>query len=132
MINGGKDGSVDGYTATDLNATFSDTEVEGAIADVIQAFKSLLKKCGALVDPTDGGGTVVTTGTAVVGTSTSFTSDFSVGDFVTITVAANTYEVREITEITDDTHMTLNKALTADVSGVAYEIGARVTPCFVG
>ena len=58
-------------------------------------------------------GTSNVTGTAVVGTGSNFTTILSVGSRVYISG-----QVRTVATITDDTHMTIDSALTSDVTGV--------------
>ena len=59
----------------------------------------------------------------IIGTSTTFTSSFAVGNLIKI-ANASTSEIRRITEITDDTHIKLANNLSNSWSGanVAYTL----------
>ena len=61
-------------------------------------------------------GTVATTSgsTAVVGTSTTFTTSLKVGDYITIATVPGVYQVATIA---DDTHLTLSANASATASG---------------
>lgn len=66
-------------------------------------------------------GTVTTVGTtAIVGTSTSFLTDFVVGDVI----ATAGGRVRRITVVTDDTHMTAESAMATETA-VTYKRGGK-------
>lgn len=62
-----------------------------------------------------GTGTVSTTGTAVAGVSTLFTTELAVGGMIIISSQA-----RFISAITDATNLTLDRALTSNVSGQSF------------
>lgn len=66
-------------------------------------------------DTYTGTGTVTTTGTAVVGSSTLFTTELIVGNGIFISGQG-----RVVSVITDDTHLTLDSALSSDVAGQAF------------
>jgi len=61
-------------------------------------------------------GTIVSTGTAVTGTSTLFTTEYIVGDVLFVTTGA-TIEGRRIVTITDDTNIVVESAYTVDIAG---------------
>lgn len=65
----------------------------------------------------NGGGTVSSTGTAVVGSGTSFQSALSVGDNLFVQGQA-----KRITAIADDTHLTINTGFSPDLNaGTSYQ-----------
>ncbi len=65
-----------------------------------------------------GAGTVTTNGTAaIVGSGTSFTTTFQVGDSIMINGESN---IGTIASITDNTHLTLYSAAATSASGLAY------------
>ncbi len=68
-------------------------------------------------DKTSGTGTISSTGTAVSGSGTSFSSEFSVGD----DIVANG-ETRIISTVTDNTNLTVNSAFSSDLTaGTDFE-----------
>ncbi len=63
----------------------------------------------------------ITTNTTVSGTSTTFTTDFQVGD----AIRSNGGQVRRITNIGDNTTMTVDSAWSSGETTVAYKRGGR-------
>lgn len=63
-----------------------------------------------------GTGTVSTTAAAVVGVSTLFTTQLAVGQVIIISSQS-----RVISAIADNTHLTLDRGLTSNVSGQAFQ-----------
>lgn len=61
-------------------------------------------------------GTITSTGTAVTGSSTTFTTTFAVNDYIIAEIADTTKQtnVAQITSITDNTHLTLVSAFATD------------------
>ena len=70
------------------------------------------------------GGTVSTSGRKdyIVGSGTSFLSDFKLGDYIWFTT---TDEVVKISNIVSDTELYINKELSGAVSGVAFKVVPR-------
>ena len=66
---------------------------------------------------TAGAGTVSNAGTAVTGVGTAFLTDFSIGDYI----IANSVQIR-VTNIADDTHLTLDTAPAVAWVALAYSI----------
>lgn len=64
-------------------------------------------------------GTITSTGTAVVGVGTLFTSELAVNDYIR-TENANGGYVAKVSAITDDTNLTLSTAFPANVSAISY------------
>jgi hypothetical protein len=62
-------------------------------------------------------GTISATGTAVVGSGTTFTTDLAVGDFICGTAG----QYREVASITDNLNLVLVSAFSSDFSGQAYK-----------
>lgn len=69
-----------------------------------------------------GTGTVSTSGTAVTGVGTSFTTQLAVN----VTIIINS-QARIITVITDNTHLTLDVALSGNVSGQTFQYPIQMT-----
>lgn len=65
-------------------------------------------------------GTVSSSGTTVTGTSTTFQTDFQVGD-----VIVSGAQARRITNITDDDTLTIASAFSPDLSGATYKRGGE-------
>lgn len=63
-------------------------------------------------------GTVTTTGTAVVGTGTTFLADFTVGSYIKV---LSTGETQEVTVIGGDTSITVKSPFVSDVTNNAIE-----------
>jgi hypothetical protein len=72
-------------------------------------------------------GTITSTGTRVVGTSTLFTTELQKGDYIFNTTAATAPEVRRVKHILDNTHLILESAFTVDVSAINLN---RVRPAY--
>lgn len=83
------------------------------VTKILYAILSSLSSAG-----TAGTGTITSTGTALVGVGTSFTTEFTSGDYI---VEAGG-QTRIVDVITDNTHMTVTVAYSPDVSGVAFTI----------
>jgi hypothetical protein len=63
-------------------------------------------------------GTITSTGTRVVGSSTLFTTQLKQGDYIYNTTAATLSEVRCVKHILDNTHLILESAFSVDVSAI--------------
>ncbi|MDF2549748.1 MAG: hypothetical protein K0S07_815 [Chlamydiales bacterium] len=79
----------------------------------------------ALLISSNLGGTIQVNGTAVTGTSTSFNTDFQVGDIISCSQGN-----RMITQITDNTHLTCQSAFSANAAGLSYKRGGRAPSAF--
>ena len=68
-----------------------------------------------------GTGTIVTTGTAVVGTGTDFDPEVIVGDYLIAVdaTAGKGNEARKVISIADDTNLVIESAFSTDISGKA-------------
>lgn len=67
------------------------------------------------------GTAAVSAGTSVTGTSTTFNTDFQVGDVICVTGA----ECRRITAVGGSTSITVESAFSSTVSGASYKRGGR-------
>lgn len=77
-------------------------------------------------------GTTATTGTAVTGTTTSYDTEFAVGDLIyDWDGAAGSGEARIVTVITSATAMTIDRAFTADLSAATVQAVTMSTLLYV-
>ena len=76
----------------------------------------------AFVRKTNAAGTIsiVNGSSNVTGSGTSFTSYFSVGDYIAINIGTDKYEVARINEIVSNTSMVLSEVMKSTMSGRTY------------
>jgi len=81
-------------------------------------FFSCMKVNGDFSSDSTGTGTITTTATACVGVGTIFTTQLEVGNVI---YDATLKEYREVSAITDNTHLTLANAFSSNRSGTAFK-----------
>lgn len=107
-------------TATDNGLLVFDPAAAGA-GRLIRSFDSPInvKWAGARGAGEARTGTITSTGTAVVGVGTLFTTELTINDYIR-TENANGGYVAKVSAITDDTNLTLSTAFPANVSGESF------------
>jgi hypothetical protein len=117
-----------GLAANDLikiySPLFPETNYVVAVVNSIVSNTSLTVKRAFGDLAANGTGTVAVNNSVatITGTGTSFTTDFTVGDFVAVWANSSSYEVRPIASITNATSMSIvsNTLFTITVSGTPY------------
>jgi hypothetical protein len=86
-------------------------------------FFSCMKINGDFVSDSTGTGTISSSGTAVTGTGTSFTTELAAKNVI---YEATLKEYREVLSVTDDTHCTLVSGFSSNVSGKAFKYNSAM------
>ena len=106
---------VDSDTQIILEAQFS-TNLTSAFSFTVTVNKNTAMTISAVI-PTQntGTGTISSTGTAVTGSSTNFTGQLAVNKLISVGL-----QTRRVTNIGDNTHLTIDSAFLPDVSGSTF------------
>jgi len=91
---------------------------KSGVFDEAYTFYACMKCNGDFATDSTGTGTISATSTAIVGSSTAFTTELKVGYPI---YNADNDEYREVTVITDNTHATIKNAFTANFSTKAFK-----------